>query len=301
MDLIKLFGSSPIANIIITAPNTDRWTIITVGDWEHMLQSFPLLRRLGVIFHPVQQLPHSHGDDPLMTLLSALSSSQGDAGGVCPELACLTLHSSDVDLDADAGRTMRLVDCLRVRKTRGRAVSQLRILLERDSSYYASDVAPTRKEHALLQRYQSVFGPGGLVIVAPNPDLWKTLDGADWADLLRSFPHLKSLSVLFHPSDKPPRVGQDNPLESLLAALDLHASDLEPDASDPARMSRVVDCLRGRDDQDYPVIVLRILFELDSDSALNIEFAAREQMARFEGAFEPSDDSRSSSAEGNEQ
>ena len=52
-------------------------------------------------------------------------------------------------------------------------------------------------------------------------------------------------------------------------------------------MSRVVDCLRGRDDQDYPVIVLRILFELDSDSALNIEFAAREQMARFEGAFEP--------------
>ena len=105
-----------------------------------------------------------------------------------------------------------------------------------------------------------------------------------------------------------------------LQALDLHASDLEPDVSDPARMSRVVDCLRSRDDRDYPVIVLRILFELDSDSALNIEFAAREQMARFQGAFEPyvdivacgdvdefwdlmdsSDDSRSSSAEGNEQ
>ncbi|KAI0323938.1 hypothetical protein GY45DRAFT_498717 [Cubamyces sp. BRFM 1775] len=162
-DLTKLFGRAPVAEITIVSTNPDRWKILSEADWAGMLQSFPLLKRLGVLFHSVQQAPRNDEDDPLMALVTALSDSRGDACQceLCPELECLTLHSSDVALDAEtASRTNRIADCLRDRKIHGRALSHLRILLERDAHSVSDvNVVPTREERALLERYQSIFGP----------------------------------------------------------------------------------------------------------------------------------------------
>ncbi|KAI0323937.1 hypothetical protein GY45DRAFT_1332092 [Cubamyces sp. BRFM 1775] len=131
MDLVELFSRAPVSNLTIVALNPKRWKTLTIADWAGVLRAFPLLKRLGVVFHPPGDRLLGVGQgDPLMVLMTALGTLTDDEDELCPRLECLALHSSDVDPHAETARTARIIDCLRNRKAHGFPLTQLRILLD---------------------------------------------------------------------------------------------------------------------------------------------------------------------------
>ncbi|KAH9895613.1 hypothetical protein C8Q73DRAFT_664746 [Cubamyces lactineus] len=133
-----------------------------------------------------------------------------------------------------------------------------------------------------------------LTIVATNTNLWTKIEETDWADVLRPFSQLEHLGVLFHPDNRLPRAGEDDPLMTLMSVLGgsqededklcpklkcltLHSSDVKPSAS-ASRTERIMNCLRSRKAHGQSLDRLSVVHERNSESVKDLFWAEMEHI-----------------------
>ncbi|KAI0325220.1 hypothetical protein GY45DRAFT_277611 [Cubamyces sp. BRFM 1775] len=149
-ELAKLFHKAPLTDLTIAAAG-ELYEAVCEEDWESALGPFPCLKRLAVSVQVTGESSHPH---PLVPMLKVLGSPRDDGTELCSGLNVLVLDFPDTQ--REAAMMANVEECLRERAARGRSLSHIDILLDRDSESGADWAA---REQSALERYKNMFQP----------------------------------------------------------------------------------------------------------------------------------------------
>ncbi|KAH9895606.1 hypothetical protein C8Q73DRAFT_789405 [Cubamyces lactineus] len=154
-DLVRLFHKSPVVNLTVCADGTINQSL-TEENWAHMFKHLSYIRQLAMSMNfSVRVQSPARTNDHLSPVFKILSRSAKKGNTLCPNLETLIIRFHGRQQETSS--IPNLLEYLRIRYARGRALTHIRIML--DGHHDMNDADRAALKQSALERYRNIFQP----------------------------------------------------------------------------------------------------------------------------------------------